>query len=256
MFVSTIDTMMLVPQVLAAAERNNAPGVSDEEDFPLVPPRYGSNVHAPEFVDFPLEKRVNESLPLGSVLVRLRARDRDLGYNGKLVYGIAAGDTDSLFKVDLDTGELRLVGYLDRERETEYLLNISAYDLGSPQKSVHRVLPITVLDVNDNAPRFEKPLASFRVTEDALNGTAIFRLNATDADAGDNGRVLYAMETETADLAVDPLTGVLTVSAPLDRERQEVYEVLVVARDHGDPALSATAQVSCSAPGETLVLLL
>lgn len=98
-------------------------------------------------------------------------------------------------------------------------------------------------DVNDNAPRFEKPLASFRVTEDALNGTAIFRLNATDPDVGANGRVLYAMETETPDLAVDPHTGVLTVAAPLDRERQEVYEVLVVARDEGEPPLSATAQV-------------
>ena len=236
--------VLLLLQVLAAAERNNAPGSSDEEDFPLVPPRYGSNVHAPEFVELPLEVRVNESLPLGSVLVRVRARDRDLGYNGKLVYGIASGDTDSIFKIDLDSGELRLVGYLDRERETEYLLNISAYDLGSPQKAVHRVLPVTVLDVNDNPPRFEKALASFRVTEDALNGTTIFRLNATDGDAGENGRVVYAMETETPDLAVDAVTGVLAVTAPLDRERQEVYEVLIVARDHGDPPLSATAQVS------------
>ncbi|KAK3921990.1 Fat-like cadherin-related tumor suppressor-like protein [Frankliniella fusca] len=230
-------------EVLAAAERNNAPHAGDEEDFPLVPPRYGSNVHAPEFVDFPLEVRVNESLALGATLVRIRARDRDLGYNGKIVYGIASGDTDSLFKIDLDSGELRLVGYLDREREAEYLLNVSAWDLGTPSKSTHRVLPVTVLDVNDNAPRFEKPLSSFRVTEDAANGTTIFRLNATDPDQGDNGRVAYALETDTRDLAVDAVSGVLTVTAPLDRERQEVYEVLVVARDFGSPPQSATAQV-------------
>lgn len=132
-------------EVLAAAERNNAPHSGDQDDFPLVPPRYGSNVHAPEFVDFPLEVRVNESLALGSVVVRVRARDRDLGYNGKLVYGVASGDTDSLFKMDLDSGELRLVGYLDREKEGEYLLNVSAWDMGTPSKSTHRVLPITVL---------------------------------------------------------------------------------------------------------------
>ncbi|XP_052121154.1 fat-like cadherin-related tumor suppressor homolog isoform X3 [Frankliniella occidentalis] len=230
-------------EVLAAAERNNAPHVADEEDFPLVPPRYGSNVHAPEFVDFPLEVRVNESLALGAILVRVRARDRDLGYNGKIVYGIASGDSDSLFKIDLESGELRLVGYLDRERESEYLLNVSAWDLGTPSKSTHRVLPVTVLDVNDNAPRFEKPLSSFRVTEDAANGTTIFRLNATDPDAGDNGRVAYSMETDTKDLSVDAVSGVLTVTAPLDRERQEVYEVLVVARDFGNPPQSSTAQV-------------
>lgn len=92
------------------------------------------------------------------------------------------------------------------------------------------------------------------MTEDAQNGTVIFRLNATDPDAGDNGRVVYSMETETPDLAVDA-RGVLSVTAPLDRERQDVYEVLVVARDFGDPAQSATAQVSLSEWRETFPLL-
>lgn len=218
-------------EVLAAAENNNKPPAFEE--FPMMPTRYGQNVHVPEFSDFPDEIKVNESVALGTTLVKLKARDRDLGYNGKLVYGISGGDDDSVFCIDVDTGELRIIGYLDRERRYEYLLNVSVYDLGKPQKSSSRILPITVLDVNDNAPKFEKTLASFRVTENALNGTVIFKANATDADAGDNAKVTYSLVTDTKDFAIDKTSGSLYVANTLDRERQDLYELKIRATDGG-----------------------
>lgn len=217
--------------VLASAENNNKPQA--QEEFAMMPTRYGQNVHSPEFIDFPVEIKVNESVALGTTLIKLRARDRDLGYNGKLIYGISGGDEHSVFCLDMDSGELKVIGYLDRERESEYLLNVSVYDLGKPQKSASRIIPITVLDVNDNAPKFEKSLASFRVTENALNGTAIFRANATDADTGDNAKVTYSLVTDTKDFTVDKMTGVLSVSNNLDRERQELYELRIRATDGG-----------------------
>lgn len=222
-------------ETLAAAERNNMPGrePTASDDFIMMPSRYGQNVHAPEFVDLPVEVRVNETVPLGTTITWIKARDRDLGYNGKLVFGISGGDNDSVFRIDPETGELKIIGYLDREREYEYLLNITVYDLGKPQKSASKVLPITVLDENDNAPKFEKTLASFRVTETALNNTIIVRLNATDRDLGENGRVSYSLITDTKDFRVDPETGILTVSGQLDREKQEIYELKIRATDHG-----------------------
>ncbi|XP_015840543.1 fat-like cadherin-related tumor suppressor homolog isoform X2 [Tribolium castaneum] len=236
-------------EVLAAAENNNKPPT--EEEFPMMPTRYGQNLKSPEFIDFPAEIKVNESVALGTTLVKLKARDRDLGYNGKLIYGISGGDKHSQFCVDMDTGELKVIGYLDRERESEYFLNITLYDLGKPQKSASRMLPITVLDVNDNAPVFERSLASFRVTENALNGTAIFRANATDADAGDNAKVTYSLITDTRDFAVDRTTGVLAVSNTLDRERQDLYELRIRATDGGgkgpdNPPLYSEALVRIS----------
>ncbi|XP_038113282.1 fat-like cadherin-related tumor suppressor homolog isoform X3 [Culex quinquefasciatus] len=235
--------------IQASAERNNMPGrdVSNGDDFAMMPSRYGENVHAPEFVDLPLEVKVNESIPLGTTITWIKARDRDLGYNGKLVFGISGGDDDSVFRLDPDNGELKIIGYLDRERRDEYFLNITVYDLGKPQKSISKVLPITVLDENDNVPRFEKSLASFRVTENALNGTIIFRVNATDADLGNNAKVTYSLITDTKDFRVDPETGVLSVIAPLDRERQEIYELRIRATDGGGdqstPALFSEALV-------------
>lgn len=237
-------------EILALAERNNMPGGKDTnsgDDFAMMPSRYGENVHAPEFIEFPNEVRVNETVLLGTTIAWIRARDRDLGYNGKLVFGISSGDYDSVFRLDPDTGELKIIGYLDRERESEYILNVTVYDLGKPQKSVSKVLPITVLDENDNAPKFEKSLASFRVTENALNATIIFRLNATDADLGDNAKVMYTLITDTKDFSIDAVTGVLSVSAPLNREKQEKYELRIRASDGGGrneiPALYSDAIV-------------
>lgn len=232
-------------EVLAAAERNNMPGRdTSQEEFAMMPSRYGENVHTPEFLDFPLEVKVNESVPLGTTLTKIKARDRDLGYNGKLIFGISSGDPDSVFRIDPETGDLKIIGYLDRERESEYNLNVSVYDLGKPQKSVSRYLPITVLDVNDNAPKFEKNLASFRVTENAMNGTAIFKVNATDADSGEFSKIKYVLVTDTRDFYVDPVSGVLSVSAPLDRERQSLYELKIRAKDNGGLYSDALVRVT------------
>lgn len=236
-------------EIMASAERNNMPGkdLSSGDDFAMMPSRYGENIHAPEFINFPQQVQVNETVPLGTTIIWIKARDRDLGFNGKLVFGISGGDDDSVFRLDPDTGELKIIGYLDREREDEYLLNITVYDLGRPQKSSSKMLPIIVLDENDNAPKFEKWLASFRVTENAKNGTKIFHFNATDPDLGDNAKVRYSMITDTNDFKVDPESGVLTLSSQLDRERQEIYELIVRATDGGGkgeiPALFSDAVV-------------
>ncbi|XP_075972507.1 FAT atypical cadherin kugelei isoform X2 [Anticarsia gemmatalis] len=231
-------------ELLAAAERSNAP-LDLADEFSLAPSRYGENLHAPEFIDFPVEVKVNESVALGTSLVKLKARDRDLGYNGLLVYGISGGDADSAFRIDPDTGELQVIGYLDRERESEYYLNITVYDLGSPQHSVSRLLPVTVLDVNDNPPRFEKTLASFRVTENALNGTAIFRANATDRDAGAFARITYSVSGAGAgEFCVDRTSGVLAVCAALDRERRALYELTLRATDGGGLHADALVRVA------------
>ncbi|XP_034945358.1 fat-like cadherin-related tumor suppressor homolog isoform X2 [Chelonus insularis] len=213
------------------AERNNQRTNNDRHI--LMPRRYGSNVHTPEFVDFPNEIKVNESITIGTTLVKIRAQDRDLDYNGKLVFGISGGDRDSVFQIGQENGDLNVVGYLDRERESNYFLNITVYDLGKPQKSTSKMLPITVLDVNDNAPKFEKPLASFKISENARNGTDVFRAYATDVDLGENARITYSLVTETKDFIVDPVTGVLSVFGKLDREKQEVYELKIRASDNG-----------------------
>lgn len=213
---------------IETAKRNN---IGEDDDFAMMPSRYGENVHKPELLNLPVAVQVNESVPLGYTILAIRARDRDLGYNGKLIYGISDGDDDSLFRIDPDTGDLNVVGYLDRETRDKYVLNITVSDLGRPQHITWKLLKVIVLDVNDNAPKVNKRVSSFRVSENARNGTVIFKIDARDPDQGENGRIVYALTTDTTQFAVDRTSGNLFVSGRLDRERQEVYELKVTVSD-------------------------
>lgn len=43
---------------------------------------------------------INETARLGTTVTWIKARDRDLGYNGRIVFGISSGDNDSVFRLD------------------------------------------------------------------------------------------------------------------------------------------------------------
>ena len=61
---------------------------------------------------------------------------------------ISNGDFDSVFKIDTFTGELFVDAQLDRETTTDYLLNITVQDQGSPNsKAVSKLLHIIIEDV-------------------------------------------------------------------------------------------------------------
>jgi protocadherin Fat 1/2/3 len=71
--------------------------------------------------------------------LQVNAHDRDLGFNGDLLYAISDGDADSVFRIDAVTGELFVDGSLDRETTPEYTLNLTVYDqVGGPFKCSHR----------------------------------------------------------------------------------------------------------------------
>ncbi len=57
--------------------------------------------------------------------------DSDDELNGEVEYSITSGDDDSLFTVDEETGEFRVVGIIDRETEDSYELTITATDGGN-----------------------------------------------------------------------------------------------------------------------------
>ena len=133
----------------------------------------------------------------------------------------------------METGLLRVMGSLDRERRARYELNLTVLDLGQPQRSAWQVLPVIVTDVNDNPPRFELPVISASIAETSLVGTSVAQLKATDADDGDNARITYHLLSDASDFRLDATSGLLTVAAPLDRERSDFYELSVVARDSG-----------------------
>ncbi|XP_042896565.1 fat-like cadherin-related tumor suppressor homolog isoform X3 [Parasteatoda tepidariorum] len=199
-----------------------------------VPGRYGENRHSPEFLStIPKEVWINESASIGTEVVAVRARDRDHSYAGLLVYVINYNNEgDDSFKIDLYTGRLIVDAKLDRERTSKYILNITAFDLGKPQKTASTQIVVNIRDVNDNAPAFEKSSYHFVIPENVENGTSVIRLRATDNDEGENARLTYSLEGPAWDrFHVDKDSGLLTVIGALDRESTENYALRVWAKD-------------------------
>ncbi|XP_041711685.2 protocadherin Fat 1a isoform X3 [Coregonus clupeaformis] len=201
------------------------------------------NRYSPQFAEsFPSVIEVKEDLPVGARVVHLSASDTDSGFNGKLVYVISGGDTESRFIVDMNTGWLLVYAPLDRETTDHYTLNVTVYDLGIPQKSSSRLLDVKILDANDNSPQFLQDSYSVEISENTPVGTEIVQVDSTDKDQGDNGVVRYSIVADTDQFAIDELTGIVTVKKPLDREVHPVYILKIAARDQAinEPQLVST----------------
>uniref|UniRef100_A0A665T5P9 FAT atypical cadherin 1a n=1 Tax=Echeneis naucrates TaxID=173247 RepID=A0A665T5P9_ECHNA len=201
------------------------------------------NRYTPQFAEsFPSVIEVKEDLPVGARIVHLSATDPDSGFNGKLVYVISGGDTESRFIVEMETGWLLVYSPLDRETTDHYTLNITVYDLGIPQKSSSRLLDVKILDANDNSPQFLQDSYSVEISESTPVGTEIIQVDSTDKDQGDNGVVRYSILGGTDQFTINEETGVVTVTKPLDRELHPVYTLKIAARDQSvnEPQLVST----------------
>jgi hypothetical protein len=94
---------------------------------------------------------------------------------------------------------------------------------------------INLLDANDNAPEFQSP-RQITVPENSPAGASVARIQATDADVGDNGAVEYLLlGNPDGVFSLGANDGVLTVTEPLDREAVEEYVLLIRAKDRGLP---------------------
>ncbi|KAM9320567.1 protocadherin Fat 3 isoform 2-T2 [Gastrophryne carolinensis] len=196
---------------------------------------YSVNRQPPQFdKSFPSDVSVKEDLPVGSSILRIRATDADSGFNGKVLYTISDGNTDSCFTIDLESGQLSVLMPMDREMTDKYLLNITVYDLGKPQRSSWRLLTIHVNDANDNAPIFLQKSYSANVLESTSIGTELIQVEARDKDLGPNGEVTYSILTDTKKFAINSSTGIVYVADHLDREFMSNYTLKIEARDKAE----------------------
>nr|XP_006112269.1 protocadherin Fat 3 isoform X6 [Pelodiscus sinensis] len=196
---------------------------------------YSINRQAPYFdKSFPSDVTVREDLPVGASILKIKAYDVDSGFNGKVIYTISDGNTDSCFNIDMETGLLKVLMPMDREKTELYLLNITIYDLGNPQKSTWRLLTVTVEDANDNSPVFLQDSYSVNILESTSIGTEIIQVEARDKDLGSSGEVSYSVLTDTQQFAINSSTGVVYVSDQLDRESKANYTLKIEARDKSE----------------------
>ncbi|XP_059207577.1 protocadherin-16-like [Centropristis striata] len=199
------------------------------------------NDNAPVFSS-PSAVSVMEDQPVGFVILYVIARDEDEGENGRVSYRIQAGNSAGRFSLNPNTGSLSILKALDREEQEVFNLTIVAEDHGIPQLSTSQVLCVQVIDVNDEAPLFQRAEFEAQVMENQGPGTTVLTVTATDRDQGSNGQVTYGGVTEEG-FVINPVTGVITTTKELDAELQNHYTLTVYARDRGLPPNFAKAVV-------------
>uniref|UniRef100_A0A8C9WZ58 FAT atypical cadherin 3a n=1 Tax=Sander lucioperca TaxID=283035 RepID=A0A8C9WZ58_SANLU len=197
---------------------------------------FSVNRQTPQFDKaFPTDIAVLEDLKIGSSVFKVNAYDGDTGFNGQILYSISDGNTDSCFTIDMDTGLISVFLPMDREKRDRYLLNLTIYDLGLPQKTAWRLLTVYIEDANDNAPQFLQE-GGYRIVipENTAIGTDVIQVEATDKDLGPNGEIVYSVLTSTTQFGINCTNGIVYVAGQLDREFVLAFNLKIEARDKAE----------------------
>ncbi|NXX48564.1 PCDA2 protein, partial [Tricholaema leucomelas] len=191
------------------------------------------------------------SLP-GSRFPLEGASDADIGANAQLSYTLSSSE---FFRVEEENSNSRskslflvLTKALDRETVPVHRLVLTASDGGRPSLTGTMELLISVLDVNDNAPQFNQSVYNAVLPENAVEGTLVSRVNATDPDLGAYGDVVYEIDNivpaSSSDLfSINSKNGEIGLRGALDFEAVTFYELHIKAKDNGIPPLSGHCKV-------------
>ena len=85
------------------------------------------------------------------MIFQVRATDADYGNNSIITYSLVPSEYTAKFSIDASTGNITVVGNLDRENTSEITLRINATDRTF---TVTSDLFVIITDVNDNEPIF------------------------------------------------------------------------------------------------------
>ena len=111
-------------------------------------------------------------------------------------------------------------------------------NIGSRRQSSARVR-ISVLDVNDNDPKFDETEKTIYFDENEPAGSRVLRVTAKDQDSGENAHISYSIANVNAEnipFDIDHLTGVIKSRRLIDYETDKrEYKLQIRASDWGTP---------------------
>ena len=193
------------------------------------------NDNSPKFTKTNYDVSVPEDTPIGTTITRLHARDADIGPNGHVRYSLSQKSQSifgNVFAIDPETGDVVLLQNFDYSSQNVYHLGVIAEDQAAFPIPAMAALVVTVVDVNDHAPRISVDFLSDSGTMDILEnadvGTFVAHVSVTDSDAGDSG--LVHCSVDSMDFKLTPIyvgEYKIVTTTVFDRERKAKYEVLI-----------------------------
>ncbi|XP_067246044.1 protocadherin beta-16-like [Chanodichthys erythropterus] len=199
------------------------------------------NDNAPYFNKPDTYFEISESAVNGAKFDIEQAVDQDVGTNAIQSYMLSLSDNFSLKLHSQADGrkivEMVLQKPLDREKQEDIALVLTAIDGGDPHLSGTTQIRIKVLDVNDNAPAFTHSAYKATVVENSPKGTVVIRVEASDADQSSNAEISYSI-TNTHDgvpemFEINRHNGELRIIGDIDYEKARHFQINVRASDRG-----------------------
>ncbi|XP_058264266.1 protocadherin alpha-C2-like isoform X12 [Hemibagrus wyckioides] len=200
-----------------------------------------------------------ENNPPGALLSSLTAIDPDLHENQYLVYFIIEKEIvntsmSMLFSINPENGNLYALKTFDYEIEKEFLFHIEARDSGVPPLSSNVTVQIVIMDQNDNTPVIVSPWrAHGSVVEEKIprstdKGTLIAKVIAIDTDSVHNSRITYQFlqNTDATLFSLDQYNGEIRTTRMFSYRDSRHQRLVVIAKDNGEPSLSATVTIKLS----------
>ena len=172
--------------------------------------------------------------------------------NGRVFYSIEAGNEGGLFDIDPEGGTISVSPGATFDVDTQDMYNLTVVAMDAPGLNTSAVVEVNILDSNDNPPQILAPRGlNLTLSEDTSPGLVILdSINATDDDHGLNAAIEFLILSgdETDSFSINPITGRVSLTAPLDREGGTggVVMLVVAARDQGLPPLEDTITIVIS----------
>ena len=208
------------------------------------------NDHSPVFSQESYSVFISEDTRHPTKVLTVGATDKDSGVFGTVRFSVS-GDGSNLFEIDAVSGVVRVKKgvVLDREIKSSYNLQVTATDNNAvtgvtrqheaQQKSTSVLAKISLLDVNDNKPVFDKTSYEGVVPENVPLGFVVGQVKAVDPDEGLNGKIDYEIierDDRTKFFSIDSTTGVIKVLQTLaGKGRKDPYVIEVRATDQAQP---------------------
>uniref|UniRef100_X2B9U4 Cadherin domain-containing protein n=1 Tax=Capitella teleta TaxID=283909 RepID=X2B9U4_CAPTE len=208
------------------------------------------NDNVPVFPESEIDISLPESSHIGSRIALSTAYDPDSPINAIRRYSLE--DPTLTFGIDVvnntDVGvELYIVlrKQLDRESQEEFRMNLLAFDgYGPTAQSGTTAIKVTVQDVNDNVPVFQRSAYEFSVEEQVSVDSLIGTVKADDLDIGENAVVVYSIPSSTVPFRIDSASGEIFNNIVLDHEEHTSYVFTVKASNEQGLSLPASARIS------------
>uniref|UniRef100_A0A4W5NWP6 FAT atypical cadherin 1a n=1 Tax=Hucho hucho TaxID=62062 RepID=A0A4W5NWP6_9TELE len=162
--------------------------------------------------------------------------------NEPLFYTIL--NPDKRFQISRTSGVLSTTGIpFDRETQDTFDLVVEVTREDTSSEVAHIPVTVTIEDVNDNQPMFVNLPYQALVQVDAEEGQAIRQVTAMDGDVGQNAEIHYHLKEHHKHFQISP-SGEISLKKQLDKDSlNSEFVINVVAKDAGEPALSAEVEV-------------